>query len=191
MYRPATLLPHSLVLLVATLAPTRAAAAAQSVNAPASAPARAPARAPSCQSPAYRQFDFWIGRWEVRGPAGRVAGTNHVERVLGGCALVEHWAGARQGSGTSLNFYDAADGRWHQTWVDNEGQPLYLSGGLRDGRMVLEGVTRGTDGRATRQRITWTPLAGGDVRQLWESSTDDGATWSVVFDGRYIRRAGS
>jgi len=39
-------------------------------------------------------------------------------------------------------------------------------------------------------RTIWTPLPEGDVRQHWERSTDNGATWTTVFDGRYVRRAG-
>jgi hypothetical protein len=139
-----------------------------------------------CTSAQHRQFDFWVGRWDVRRPDGRAAGTNEIERVLDGCALVERWTGAGASRGMSLNFYDAAAGRWRQSWVDNQGQPLLLVGGLRDGRMVLESAT--PDG-AARQRITWTPLPGGDVRQLWETSADGGATWSTAFDGRYSRRA--
>ena len=39
------------------------------------------------------------------------------------------------------------------------------------------------------QRITWTPLDGGRVRQHWESTTDGGKTWVTAFDGLYTRRA--
>ena len=45
-----------------------------------------------------------------------------------------------------------------------------------------------TDPKATvQQRITWTPAADGTVRQLWESTSDEGRTWTVLFDGRYVR----
>ena len=37
------------------------------------------------------------------------------------------------------------------------------------------------------QRITWTPAGDGSVRQLWELSNDAGATWTILFDGRYVR----
>jgi hypothetical protein len=164
-------------------------ASAQSTAAPAPLPgAAAPAGPPACQTPEHRQFDFWLGHWTVRAPNGRVAGTNHIESSLDGCALVERWAGSGPSRGMSLNYYDAATRQWHQTWTDNSGQPLLLNGGLRDGRMVLEGTAPGPDGRPARQRVTWTPLAGGDVRQHWEVSSDSGATWSTVFDGRYSRR---
>jgi hypothetical protein len=55
--------------------------------------------------------------------------------------------------------------------------------------MVLAGDAFDADapGKSARQRITWTPLGGGRVRQLWESSTDGGKTWSVAFDGLYVR----
>ena len=144
---------------------------------------------PTCEAPEHHQFDFWIGEWTVRGRAGAVVGTNRVEPILSGCAIAEHWTSSGANRGTSLNFYDRAAGSWKQTWIDNAGQPLYLTGTFREGRMVLEGTTPGAAGAApSRQRITWTPLEGGDVRQLWETSTDDGKTWTVAFDGRYSRQ---
>ena len=155
---------------------------------PASAPAPAQPPSPTCEAPEHHQFDFWIGEWTVRGPAGRVVGTNRIEQVLGGCAIVEHWTSSGGNHGTSLNFYDRTARQWTQTWIDNAGQPLTLAGALRDGRMVMAGTTPGGAGAAaTQQRITWTPLEGGDVRQVWESSTDGGATWTIAFDGRYSR----
>jgi hypothetical protein len=63
---------------------------------------------------------------------------------------------------------------------------LLLEGGIREGRMVLEGQTTGADRKVTRHRITWTPNADGSVRQLWESTDPDGA-WAVAFDGTYTR----
>src|SRR5882672_7825099 len=70
-----------------------------------------------CSDVQARQFDFWIGRWAVT-EKGKPAGTNSIERILDGCALLENWTGAQGGSGKSLNFFDRADGKWHQTWVD-------------------------------------------------------------------------
>jgi len=37
-----------------------------------------------------------------------------------------------------------------------------------------------------KQRIAWEPLAGGKVRQLWDSSPD-GVAWKVEFEGIYSR----
>lgn len=145
---------------------------------------------PGCTASEHRQFDFWVGDWEVRAPNGNVVGHNVIERSLDGCVLVERWTGAGPGRGISLNFYDAATRAWHQTWIDNAGRPLFLRGALRESSMVLEASARDTAGREIRQRITWTPLGEGAVRQHWESSTDGGATWRTVFDGRYTKRSG-
>ena len=170
------------VLLAPCLGHTLWAAPADTLRTPTPSPAASP-----CAAPESHQFDFWIGSWEVRTPQGRVAGTNRIEPILGGCALQEHWKGARGMSGTSINMYDPATGKWHQTWMDDHGTLLLLDGAFQGGKMILSGVTRSAGGASTQQRITWTPLQGGKVRQLWESSEDGGKTWSVVFDGEYTR----
>ncbi len=148
----------------------------------------APAPGHACGAAEFHQFDFWIGTWDVTRPDGARAGENRIEPILGGCVLRESWTGVRGLHGTSYNIYDAARHRWHQTWVDDQGSLLVLEGGLAAGRIVLEGVSSDSAGRPRRQRITWQETAPGRVRQLWESSGDDGATWAVAFDGRYVKR---
>lgn len=147
----------------------------------------APAAAPPCNTPEHRAFDFWLGEWQVRTPDGKVAGVNRIEREYDGCVLHERYTTDRGYKGESLNVYDASRKVWHQTWVDNSGLLLLLEGGLRDGKMVLEGSAAGADGKPVKHRITWTPNADGSVRQLWET-TDDKGQWSVTFDGRYTRK---
>jgi hypothetical protein len=92
-------------------------------------------------------------------------------------------------TGKSLNIYDAVDRRWHQTWVDNSGSLLILAGQRVDRNMVMALTGQSpTDPKATvLQRITWTPADDGSVRQLWELSSDAGKTWTVLFDGHYVR----
>ena len=147
---------------------------------------------PGCDQAEQRQFDFWAGDWEVTAN-DKIAGSNRVDLILNGCVLQENWQGAGPGGvrGTSFNIYDKATGHWHQSWVDSTGFLLQLDGGLVDGVMVLRGERPSPDGKGlTLHRISWTPLPDGTVRQLWEASTDDGNTWSVLFDGLYSRKAG-
>jgi hypothetical protein len=145
---------------------------------------------PPCQGSEHRQFDFWLGSWEVFTPDGKKAGDNRIEAIDGGCALIERWQGRGGVSGTSLNSWDAAQRQWRQHWVDNQGGLLQLAGGRDGDSMVLHGSEPPTGAIAVevRQRIRWTPLPDGAVRQLWERSDDRGATWQTVFDGRYVRQ---
>jgi hypothetical protein len=149
-----------------------------------------PDSASPCTGPEFRQFDFWIGEWEVRSAQGQLLGHNRITSILSGCALQEEWASANGKSrGVSHNAFDSNDGKWHQSWVDNSPSRLDLIGGLVDGRMVMEQRSRDGAGKAVVHRITWTPMPEGRLRQLWESSADDGGTWKTAFDGYYSRRA--
>ena len=139
-----------------------------------------------CSDPAYRQFDFWVGKWEVFRPDGKLAGNNRIEKEYGGCVVHERYATPGRYTGESLNSYDPARKVWHQTWVDNSGTLLLLEGRFNGKSMVLEGKTVDSAAKETKHRISWTPNADGSVRQLWESTDAKGA-WTVAFDGLYKR----
>ncbi len=147
----------------------------------------------ACSSHEYRQFDFWLGEWTVTNAKGQFAGENRVVLIQNGCAIQENWVGADGGSGTSVNGYFDADRRWHQTWLDSRGGRLDLAGSLVGGKMILRGQApvRGDPFQKVLHQITWERHADGTVRQLWQSSTDDGASWTVVFDGTYVKKAAS
>ena len=143
---------------------------------------------PGCPAEVRRQFDFWVGNWDVT-VAGKPAGVNRIEKILEGCALLENWQGVGGMSGKSVNFYDPRRERWHQTWVDDRGGSLGLDGAFAGGKMVLTGTKKDpATGKTTIDRITWTPLPADQVRQVWETSTDDGKSWTVAFDGLYTRK---
>jgi hypothetical protein len=134
-----------------------------------------------CSTLEHRQFDFWIGEWDVFGPKGTQVGKSRIELHGQGCYLLENWTGGSGVEGKSLNMYDTSDKKWHQSWYDSSGSRLDLTGGIVDGKMVLSSA----DGS---QRITWTPNPDGSVRQLWESSADKGKTFTIAFDGKYIKK---
>lgn len=172
---------RTLVLLLAVTAMSDV--PAQTPPPPPATPAPTP-----CREPARRQFDFWIGSWDVTAPNGANAlGRSRVESRLGDCVIHEHWFGTGGAVGESFNIYNPDTRHWEQYWVDNSGSRLHLVGGLDGARMVLEGRhdTPDATGAFGRERITWTPNADGTVRQSWESSKDDGKTWTIAFDGIY------
>lgn len=141
---------------------------------------------PCVYDPRAREFDFWIGSWDVFSPQGRQVGTNRIETSLDGCVLTERWEGAAGVEGESISYFDVETGEWVQHWVDSAGGNIQLRGTFSEGAMRLSG-TNVTRGQPTRPiRGIWTPLPEGRVRQLFEQSADGGETWSVWFDGEYV-----
>jgi len=152
----------------------------------------APPPAPSfpCDTMAQaREFDFWIGEWDVYGPAKNKAGTSSIQRISNGCALLENWTSASGGTGKSLNFWNASAGYWQQTWIGANGGPLeYRDGTFRDSTMTFIAHIRGPQGGAVLNRLSFTRLAADRVRQHSETSRDGGRTWNTQYDFVYLRQ---
>jgi len=166
-----------------------AAISAAALNAAAQTPpAQPPAQPPDCRGPEHHQFDFWIGDWNVTDPKGEKQGENRITAVQKDCALLESWTGAKGGTGNSLNFYDRATKKWHQTWISNSGGALLLDGGFADGKMVLVGERDLPKGGHAKHRITWEKQKDASVRQVWDTSTDGGKSWTTAFDGIYKKK---
>jgi hypothetical protein len=140
-----------------------------------------------CATDEYRQFDFWLGKWHVVSPQGQPLGTNTITESLDGCMLIESWESASGGQkGMSINYYDRVEGNWTQIFRDNSGniaQWPTLTGGVVGDAMVLESPADAEP----RTRWTWTEEADGRVRQMAESSSDGGVTWTTIWDSYYER----
>ena len=58
---------------------------------------------PPCGSAEHRQFDFWVGEWDVfaTGTSKQVA-TSRIEKLHGGCTIRENWMPTSNPGGGSL-----------------------------------------------------------------------------------------
>lgn len=145
---------------------------------------------PACTAPEHRQFDFWLGHWEVyRTGSDQLVGRNHIEKLYGDCAIRENWAPLSGPGGGSLNTYQADEKIWRQTWVDSSNSHADFKGGVVDGAMVIAGQWKGVNGPGTDGyvRMTYTKQPDGSVRQFGEISTDEGKTFAPSFDLTYRR----
>jgi tetratricopeptide (TPR) repeat protein len=138
-----------------------------------------------------RQFDFWLGDWDVSTTSGAVpAGTSKIELILGDCVVQENWKSLNSPySGKSYNIYDSALKRWEQYWVDNAGGNIFFHGELKDG--VMDYYTDDLpqrSGPALRRHLQFFKLSEDKVRQFSQGSTDGGKTWSVEYDFTYVRK---
>ncbi len=138
---------------------------------------------------AFRQFDFWVGEWDVRGPGGALAGTNSIRKEERGCVLIEKWTSTVGGTGHSVNYVDKTTGEWVQIWNAEGGSQIDIRGGMTDEGMLLVGTLHTiSNGTTIPFRGLWTPLPDGRVRQFFEQSNDGGETWTSWFEGYYTRK---
>ncbi len=146
-------------------------------------PAAVPAPPGHCNEAGYREFDFWLGEWDVFDVAAPKTSSARVSvaSILDGCALRESYEGARGLKGQSISSYDSAGRVWQQTWVTNRGELLVLHGTFRGSEMVLEGADVTADGRPRLVKGVWKP-AGEGVEETAVISLDDGKTWATWFD---------
>jgi tetratricopeptide (TPR) repeat protein len=137
-----------------------------------------------------RQFDFWVGEWNVETTQGAIpAGQSKIERILGDCVILENWQNnGNPYSGKSYNTYNAALKRWEQYWVDNAGGNIFFHGELKDGVMDYwtDDIPQ-PSGPPLRRHLQFFKLGPDKVRQFSQGSTDGGKTWNVEYDFTYIR----
>ena len=139
----------------------------------------------------YGLLDFWVGDWIVFSGEEKV-GENKIEKILGGCAVMEHWQGVGGREGKSLFFVDT-NGTWKQVWVT---EWAANPGGVKEKAQVLtsaneavrfQGQLRHPDVGTYLDRTTLTRVEEGKVHQLIETSTDSGETWKTTFDATYVQ----
>ena len=142
------------------------------------------------------ELDFWLGSWTATWDGG--AGTNRLERILGGRVIHERFEGgdldangtlvadSERLHGQSWSVFEPARNLWRQTWVDDQGGYLELAGDRVDGcfAFVREAPERG---EVARQRMVFRDVAADRFRWTWELSLDGGASWETRWAIEYRR----
>ncbi|HKS83219.1 MAG TPA: tetratricopeptide repeat protein [Candidatus Acidoferrales bacterium] len=146
---------------------------------------------PCSDTPENRQFDFWLGEWNVESTQGGIpAGQSRIELILGDCVVQENWqSNGNPYSGKSYNIYNSSLKRWEQYWVDNSGGNIFFHGALKDGVMDYwtDDVPQ-PDGTKLTRHLQFIPQGPDQVRQFSQGSTDGGKSWHVEYDFTYKRK---
>jgi hypothetical protein len=153
--------------------------------------------APPCPPAQAQAFDFMLGEWvgtvytlngadSTRGPTAHVSNA----KILGGCALEEHWHfednGVTEVDGLVLRAFDAATGKWSYNLATNRNEHVTYDG-LKDGDVWRFYYDVAADGRTTRIRITWVPTPGGYSEQI-ARSTNGGQSWTLTRHVNFVRK---
>lgn len=143
-----------------------------------------------CEDPEFKQFDFWLGDWDVASAADAThRGSSHISKEMGGCVVWENWTSA--GSpyfGKSYNTWNPNLKRWEQYWVDTSAGVMFFHGELKHNIMDYwtEDVPQAGGGTLLRH-LQFFNLAPDKVRQFSQGSNDGGKTWHTEYDLIYTR----
>ncbi|WP_040368053.1 hypothetical protein [Balneola vulgaris] len=146
----------------------------------------------ACNTPEHRQFDFWVGDWNVLDANGTQLGTSKVELILNDCVIFENWTSNNPGyAGKSFNYYNPFTAKWNQKWIDTNGLPIEFEGSFdpEAQALIYSATTLNQNGQLVQNKLSFYKKSEDYVNQVWEQSTDAGNTWRVVFDGHYYRKS--
>jgi len=138
------------------------------------------------------QLDFWVGEWaaEWKDNEGNIQrGTNIITKTFDGCVIEENFSTEdKTFTGRSLSMYNPAKKIWQQTWVDNNGSYMAFTGSMEGDKMILGRTTTNKAGKDVMQRMVFTDISNDSFTWNWESSTDGGNTWNLMWQINYKRK---
>ena len=148
---------------------------------------------PPCSSPQASQFDFWIGDWDLTW-SDSLHGTNHVEKLFGNCTVHENFSSSKANYlGQSWSVFDNNYKQWRQTWIDNQGGFVALSGNMVGDSLLLKTAERNVPASLSStgkmiNRMVYYNIKPDSFEWSWEASTDGGSTWKQNWLIHYTRK---
>jgi hypothetical protein len=146
-----------------------------------------------CSAPEASQFDFWTGDWNLTW-SDTLHGTNHVEKIFGTCATQENFTDPNTNfHGKSWSVYNTNYKMWQQTWVDDQGGYIALTGGMTGDSMVLATAEKTVPQKISASgkiisRMVYYNIAKNSFDWNWEASTDSGKSWKINWHIHYERK---
>jgi hypothetical protein len=160
---------------------------AMTEQSPSSSPATAAAQNPCDAAGEIHAFDYMLGDWTTSdspAPSGGTAfGTSHTEKILGGCAILEHrhieQNGKKLFDADVIWGYDVTTKRMLLFYVDDGSRTQLYEGHRENGGWEFYRDRPDKDGTMITIRVTYAPQPsqGGGFTQTVERSRGHGATW--------------
>ena len=149
-----------------------------------------------------RQFDFWIGEWDVNLRVrqedltweDQIRSVAKIYPILNGKAVLELWSDRREEGikGYSLRYFDTARDEW-VLWLNwpgrNASGSSSLAGSFRHGRGEFFSARPNQDGGETISRYTFSDITPDALRWDDAFSTDGGRSWTHNWIMEFTRTA--
>jgi hypothetical protein len=135
-------------------------------------------------------FDFWVGTFDAtpwEKPESPPKGQLHNTREYEGCVIVERWTSPNS-SGMSMAFYDNSRHVWRMVWNSDSNQSNDLEGSYSDDAMRFTGWVLDKDGKRLLVTNVLQNVSPDVIRHIYSESSDNGKTWTVKSDSRFLRR---
>ena len=153
----------------------------------------------SWQTTESRQFDFWIGAWDVNlrmiqpdnSWKDSVKAKVEIYPILDGKAILELWD-SKPIKGFSLRHFDPQKKKWvlYLNWPNNGRSNIgSLEGEFRHGRGEFFSKFKGKDGKEILSRYTFCDITPASLRWDDAFSNDGGKTWTNNWIMEFSRTA--
>jgi hypothetical protein len=139
----------------------------------------APPAVGQCATGSYRAADGFLGNWAVATVEGRPLGTATLALAAGSCLIEETFRGQGGFEQRAYLYFDRFIQTWYRAQGDNRTNALELSGGFRNGDLVLNSTVAGGNGGTTPVRLTWTQPTATQMTQRWEAQSRAGE-WLAI-----------
>lgn len=138
-----------------------------------------------CGASEDRQFDFWVGEWDVSGTGHQaIVAESTITLADQGCLVLENWRPFSGGSAHSISVYDHAQHHWRQFYAGAGSPPGEYIGTLGDDGVLRFDISSGPQ----RQRMNYQRISANAVRQWGERYDEATHAWAPTWDLTYRRR---
>ena len=142
-----------------------------------------------------KYFDFWVGTWELTwedANGSTAEGVNKIEKILNDKVIKENFEGLTGQNkgyiGKSWSVYNPSTKEWKQTWVDNSGGYLEFTGAIDGDKRIFRREAINQQGNKVLQRMVFYDIKVDSFTWDWESSLDDGESWTLQWRILYKRK---
>lgn len=112
-------------------------------------------------------------------------GHNMIRKILKGKIVEENFEMPGL-VGRSVTAYNPQRKKWFQTWVDDGGAYIALSGGMQGKNMILTSIPGPKNPRAF-SRMVFSDITPESFHWRWEGTKDAGKNWSLQWELNYRR----